>query len=67
MPVTLSGPPARHRLGQSPRQSSARRRAGRRWRPAGGFGAVVELTSLQGVEAIRQAHPELEVFSLEKF
>ncbi len=32
-----------------------------------GFGAVVELTFLQGVEAILKAHPGLEVFALVKF
>jgi len=32
-----------------------------------GFGAVVELTSLQGIGAIHQVHPDLEVFSLEKY
>jgi len=31
-----------------------------------GFGAVVALAALQGVEAIREAHPDLEVFALEK-
>jgi len=32
-----------------------------------GFAAVIELVFLNGVEAIRKAHPEVEVFSLVKF
>ncbi len=32
-----------------------------------GFGAVVELVFLKGVENIKRAHPEVEVFSLVKF
>jgi len=29
-----------------------------------GFGALVELTFLKGVEAVKKAHPEVDVFSL---
>ena len=32
-----------------------------------GFAAVIELTSLHGVEAIRKTHPDVDVFSLIKF
>ncbi len=32
-----------------------------------GFASVVELTFLRGVESIRKAHPEVDVFSLIKF
>ncbi|OGD27472.1 MAG: adenine phosphoribosyltransferase [Candidatus Aminicenantes bacterium RBG_13_63_10] len=34
---------------------------------AAGFGALVELSFLNGVEAIRRAHPEVEVFSVIRF
>ncbi len=32
-----------------------------------GFAAVVELSFLKGVEAIKKAHPDIEVFSIIKF
>lgn len=32
-----------------------------------GFAAVIELVFLKGIENIKKAHPEIEIFSLIKF